>query len=74
MTSQSPHRIKIISGPDRLGRYMWFAYWMSDYHPGHPDGEHRWAERGQVSSGIPSERDIPLFTKALGHPPQVIVQ
>ena len=41
-------RIEIISGPDDLGRYVHFRFWMADYHPGHPDGEHRLAERGQV--------------------------
>ena len=72
MASHAPHRVEIISGPDRLGRYMWFTYWMAGYHPGHPDGEHRWAERGQVSSGIPREQEVPLFIEALGHRPGIV--
>jgi hypothetical protein len=42
-----PTRIEIHSGPDSLGRYSYTLFWMADYHPGHPDGEHRIAERGQ---------------------------
>lgn len=41
-------RIAIVSGPDELDRYVYFLYWMADYHPGHPHGEHRLAERGQL--------------------------
>lgn len=41
-------RVEIFSGPDEQGRYGHFRYWMSDYHPGHPKGEYRTAERGQV--------------------------
>lgn len=40
-------RIEIESGPDKDGRYRYTLYWMADYHPGHPLGEHRTAERGQ---------------------------
>lgn len=40
-------RGEIHSGPDEFGRYQYTIYWMACYHPGHPDGEHRLAERGQ---------------------------
>lgn len=41
------HRIEIYSGPDNHGRYSFALFWMANYHPGHPLGEHRHAERGQ---------------------------
>lgn len=40
-------RIEIHSGPDERGRYHYTRFWMADYHPGHPDGEYRRAERAQ---------------------------
>ena len=42
-----PHRIEIHAGPNRNGAYHFTVFWMADYHPGHPLGENRWAERGQ---------------------------
>ena len=47
-------RIEILSEPDRLGRVHYAKFWMADYHPGDPDGEHRWAERGQHFLGVPN--------------------
>lgn len=37
----------IHSGPDGQGRYGFTKFWRATYHPGHPDGEHRLAVRGQ---------------------------
>ena len=45
-------RIELHEGPDQLGRYSWALFWMADYHPGHPDGENRIAERGQHRFGV----------------------
>jgi hypothetical protein len=41
------HRIEIYEGPNKNGYYHIAEFWMADYHPGHPLGEHRVAERGQ---------------------------
>jgi len=41
-------RIEIHAGPDERGRYLYTLLWTADYHPGHPLGENRIAERGQV--------------------------
>jgi hypothetical protein len=49
------HRGEIISGPDKMGRYTFFLYWMADYHPGDPQGEYRHAERGQIFFADPNE-------------------
>ena len=38
----------IHDGPDKDEKYLFTLYWWADYHPGHPDGEHRLAIRGQV--------------------------
>lgn len=44
------------TGPyDRHGRCEYFVYWVADYHPGHPEGEHRIAIRGQVYFADPKE-------------------
>ena len=40
-------RLEIHGGPDEHGRYHYALYWTADYHPGHPGGEYRRAERGQ---------------------------
>jgi hypothetical protein len=56
-------RCVIHSGPDRQGRYQYTLFWMADYHPGHPDGEHRLAERGQVFLGVPPHH-VPLSRDA----------
>jgi hypothetical protein len=44
----SRDRIAVHRGPDERGRYVYTRFWIADYHPGHPDGEYRRAERGQV--------------------------
>jgi hypothetical protein len=41
-------RIEVLEGPDDKGRWTFFVYWMADYHPGHPEGEHVCRERGQI--------------------------
>lgn len=41
-------RIEVYRGPDSLDRYTYGLFWMANYHPGHPDGEYRWAERAQI--------------------------
>jgi hypothetical protein len=38
----------VHNGPDLHGTYLFTNIWMSDYHPGHPDGEYRHALRAQV--------------------------
>lgn len=48
--SRAEH-VEIHSGPDDRGRYSYTLYWMADYHPGHPDGEYGWRERGQCFFG-----------------------
>ena len=40
-------RIEYHSLSDDLGRCQFTLYWTADYHPGHPLGEYRTAERGQ---------------------------
>ncbi len=55
-------RVEVHSGPDSRGRYVHTRFWMADYHPGHPGGEHRMAERAQVfnaplPSGVPARLD-----------------
>jgi len=40
-------RCEVYEGPDDRGRYHYALFWIADYHPGHPLGEHRTAERGQ---------------------------
>lgn len=40
-------RGEIYAGPDERRRYHYALFWCADYHPGHPDGEYRHAERGQ---------------------------
>ena len=46
-------RIEYLSKTDDRGRCSFLLYWMADYHPGHPDGENRVAERGQCFRADP---------------------
>lgn len=39
--------MEITSKPDDMGRCSFTLFWFADYHPGHPKGEHRHAERAQ---------------------------
>lgn len=41
-------RCEILDGPDREDKYTYFLFWMADYQPGHPQGEYRRVERGQI--------------------------
>lgn len=60
-------RIEIYNGPDEEGRYSYAMFWVADYHPGHPDGEHRVAERGQVFfSKLPKEEDREAYKARRG--------
>jgi hypothetical protein len=52
-------RIEIYEGPDKQGRYHYALFWWADYHPGHPQGEHRYAERGQHFHGNPDIHGVP---------------
>jgi hypothetical protein len=49
--AKATRRVVKLSEPDRLGRYHYQVEWMAWYHPGHPDGEYRWAWRGQNFHG-----------------------
>ena len=40
-------RIEIYGGPNKHGDYHFALFWVAGYHPGHPLGENRIAERGQ---------------------------
>ena len=53
------HRGEIHSGPNRFGEYCFTLFWWADYHPGHPLGEYRHAERGQVFLADPKTYDHP---------------
>jgi len=53
-------RIEIYEGPDRRGRFHYALFWWADYHPGHPLGENRLAERGQHFFGNPDAHDVPI--------------
>jgi len=57
--SKSVRRIEYLTESDDKGRCMFFLYWMANYHPGHPDGEYRVAERGQVFYADPMKYGFP---------------
>lgn len=46
-------RIVYHSGPDEQDRCHFTLYWFADYHPGHPAGEYRHAERAQCFHADP---------------------
>lgn len=46
-------RAEITEGPDSDGKYLFWIFWMDNYHPGHPKGEYRLAERGQLFKSNP---------------------
>lgn len=52
-------RIEYHSQPDDLGRCEFTLFWMDDYHPGHPLGENRTAERGQCFFAKPEAYGFP---------------
>jgi hypothetical protein len=49
-------RVEIMSEPDSRGRVHYAAFWIAEYHPGHPEGEHMTRERGQHFFGVPPDR------------------
>ena len=53
------HRAEYLGLTNKEGKARFFLYWMSDFHIGHPLGEHRKAERGQIFNAVPSEYKIP---------------
>ena len=55
------HRIEYHdTGSDDYGRRRFTVFWMADYHPGHPDGEYRTAERGQGFFADPARFEAEL--------------
>lgn len=57
--SGRPKRIEYYSLSDSKGRCSFALYWIADYHPGDPAGEHRIAERGQGFFADPREHGFP---------------
>ena len=59
---------------DSLRRCVFLLHWMADYHPGHPLGEYRIAERGQYyfadphKYGFPRLRDVLPKSERLQNP------
>lgn len=39
--------IEITSGRNSEGKCAYNLHWLADYHPGHPEGEHRLGIRSQ---------------------------
>lgn len=63
--TKPPHRVEVHRGPDERGRYGYTLFWMTNYHPGHPDGEYGWRERGQVFFCVPKDSHKKLFPSDL---------
>ena len=53
-------RIEYHGKTDSYGKCSFTLYWMADYHPGHPDGESGWRERGQCFHADPRDYGFPL--------------
>ena len=53
-------RIEYHCPTDKYGRCSFSLHWMTDYHPGHPDGEYRWAETAQMFFANPRDHRFPL--------------
>jgi hypothetical protein len=60
----SVHRIEVWEGADREGRCRFTKFWLADYHPGHPEGESRLAERAQVFHARLLHEELPLLVDA----------
>lgn len=58
-------RIEYHSALDAWGKCTFTLYWMADYHPGDPAGEHRRAERGQVFHADPEDYGFPMLSQKL---------
>jgi len=54
-------RGEVYEGPDRFGNYHYAIFWLANYHPGHPDGEYGWRERGQHYYGNPERHNIDIW-------------
>lgn len=48
-------RIVYHTKSDGLGKCHFTLFWYANYHPGHPDGEYRHAERGQCFYANPED-------------------
>ena len=59
-------RIEVHSGPDSHGRYCHTRYWLTDYKPGHPDGEYVTREVGQVLFAPLPPRTLPCGCRTDG--------
>ena len=59
MTTNTKSRIEYHGKPDSHNRCHFSLHWWTDYHPGDPDGEHRWAERGQHFFADPHDYGYP---------------
>lgn len=52
-------KVEVHSGPDEDGKYLHTRFHMASYHPGHPFGENRIAERAQVfNSTLPGDKEV----------------
>lgn len=61
-------KIEVFSGPDSKNRYSHIRYGMSDYTPGHPDGEYVRREVGQVFfSKLPERESCARFVDKNSH-------
>lgn len=63
------NKIVYHSLPDKDGRCRFTLSWLADYHPGHPLGEHRIAERAQGFFANPLDHGFPMPTAADLHQP-----
>lgn len=52
-------RIEYHSKSDEDGKCSFSLFWMATYHPGHPLGENRLAERGQSFRADPRKHGFP---------------
>lgn len=59
-------RIEYHSKSNDSGHCSFSLHWMADYHPGHPLGENRVAERGQQFHGDPRDHGFPRPEDAKG--------
>ena len=52
-------RIEGYSIPDARGRVHYAAFWITHYHPGHPEDKCATRERGQHFFGVPPDKFKP---------------
>ena len=53
---------------DDEGRVSFTLFWWADYHPGHPEGENRWAIRAQCYFAKPENH--PNVSRWIEHKPE----